>query len=216
MAVAETTETTEPDTTTETTTTSETNTTTETTTPSETTTTTQTPSVTLAEVLARTAEIVSVKYDTLVTRPRTPASTMTTWVKRNRMRMETVEQGEAVVILVDDDTQTVYRYVPAQNTATQTPYPPPTKTAMKDAESITDYNPSVVGTETMDGKVCLVVEYLESGAPTKMWLWQDYGLPLRVERTVPVGIVVVKSSNIDFADIPDSLFELPPGVHIIR
>ncbi len=87
---------------------------------------------------------------------------------------------------------------------------------MQDAESITNYNPKVVGTETIDGKACLVVEYSVSGAPTKMWLWQDYGFPLRVETKVPAGIKVVESSNIDFADIPDSMFELPPGVQVIR
>ena len=104
----------------------------------------------------------------------------------------------------------------AQNTATKMPYPPPTKTAMQDAESITNYNPKVVGTATIDGKDCLVVEYIVNGEPTKMWLWQDYGFPLRVETTVPAGINIVESRNIDFTDIPDSVFELPQGVQLIK
>lgn len=207
-----TTDTTEITDTTDTTDTTEITGTTDTTETTDTTATSQT----LSEVLARTAEIVSVRYDTQVTRPGTSSFTMRTWVENNKVKIRKPEEGEIVIILIDNDAQTVYRFVPSQNTATRMPYPSPARTAIEDAESILNYNPEFTGTETIDGKSCLVIEYLVSGAPTKMWLWQDYGLPLRVETTVPAGIAIVETSNIDFAHIPDSTFELPAGVQIIQ
>ena len=187
------------------------------TTSSETTTavTTSQPTPSLAEVLARTAAIASVKYDTQITQPGTPTATMRTWEKNTRMRIETTEQGQDLVILIDNDAQTVYRYVPAQNSAERMPYPPPARAATQDAESIARFNPSVTGTDTMDGKKCLVVTYLVNNTPIRMWLWQDYGFPLRVEETTSGGMTVVEYSNIIFADIQDSLFQLPAGVQII-
>jgi len=172
-------------------------------------------SQTLGEILARTAAINSVKYDTLVTEFGAPAKTMRTWEKGTKIRIETTEENEDIVILVNGDAQTVYRYVPAQNTAERKPYPSPARTATQAAESILNFSPDVAGTEIIDGKDCLTVEYLVNGAPTRMWLWQDYGFPLRVEETVSAGIIIVEYSNIDFANIPDSAFELPPGVQII-
>lgn len=131
------------------------------------------------------------------------------------MRVETTEQGQGLVILVDNDAQTVYRYVSAQNIAERMPYPPLARAATQDAESIALFNPSVTGTDTIYGKKCLVVTYMVNNSPIKMWLWQDYGFPLRVEVTTSGVVTVSEYSNISFVDIQDSVFQLPPGVRII-
>jgi len=83
-----------------------------------------------------------------------------------------------------------------------------------DTEAISKYNPTIVGTDTIDGKKCTVVQYTIEGQTTKMWLWQDHGFPLRVEATTPQGKTTMEYKNIQFNDIPDSLFTLPAGVQI--
>ncbi len=154
------------------------------------------------------------KYDMLMTSPGVETITTKIWMKNNKMRTETTVEGETAVMLIDIDTQTIYMYFPAQNMAMKMTYEQP-ESAIEEAQSIPDYNPTIIGTETMDGKVCLVVEYTIEGQTTKMWIWKDKGFPIRVEMTTAEGKIIMEYKNIDFTDIPDSMFELPEGVDII-
>jgi outer membrane lipoprotein-sorting protein len=70
----------------------------------------------------------------------------------------------------------------------------------------------VIGTETIDGKVCTVVQCSVDGQTMKMWLWKDHEIPIRVEVTTDQGLTVMEYKNIQFVDIPDSMFTLPERV----
>lgn len=176
---------------------------------------TTTTGETLGEILGRSAGITSVKYDMLVTSPGVETITTKVWIKNNKMRMEMTAEGQLIITLLDMDAQTMYLYYPDQNMAMKVTYEP-TESAMEEAQSITDYNPTIIGTETMDGKVCLVVEYNIEGQAVKMWIWKDKGFPIRVEMATTEGTIVVEYKNIEFVDIPDSTFQLPEGVEIIE
>ncbi len=193
----------------------------DTTTTSNTTTTTTTTSQTnsgdtLSDILGRAQNVVTMKYDMVVTMPGVLATTTATWVKKNKMRMERSMQGITTVILVDQDAKTAYAYMPAQNTAVEAGLTTLSKPAAQQAGSIADYNPKNLGTESIDGKTCLVVEYTAEQAATKMWIWKDRGLPVKWEVTSPTGKITIEYKNYDFSDIPDSMFELPSGVQIIQ
>lgn len=86
---------------------------------------------------------------------------------------------------------------------------------MEAIEGIEQYHPTVVGTETIDGKVCLVVEYTIQDTSIKMWIWQEHGFPLRVVTVTDQDTPTINYTNISFANIPDSEFELPAGVQIV-
>jgi outer membrane lipoprotein-sorting protein len=60
------------------------------------------------------------------------------------------------------------------------------------------------------------VEYTVEGTATKMWIWEEYAFPIRVEVTTTEGKTTIEYKNIEFVDIPDSMFELPAGVEIIQ
>ena len=92
------------------------------------------------------------KYD-MVTTSSSINVNATVWVKKTKMRMETTEQGQNVVIFINADTQTMYLYMPAQNTAMKMDFGQAPESASTDANSILQYNPTVLGTETLDGKV---------------------------------------------------------------
>jgi outer membrane lipoprotein-sorting protein len=68
----------------------------------------------------------------------------------------------------------------------------------------------------VDGKVCLVVEYSYGGAKIKSWIWKEHGFPVRTETTTADGTTIIEFKNIDFGNIPDSMFEIPAGVQIIE
>lgn len=156
------------------------------------------------------------QYDMVITAPGAPTMTQAAWVKKNKMRMEITQQGQTNVVLVDNDAMTMYTYMPAQNMAMKMTWEPTTKSAVNEAQSLSDYDPTIIGTETIDGKVCTVVQHSVDGQTMKMWLWQDHGIPIRVEVTTAQGMTVMEYKNIQFVDIPDSMFALPAGVEIIQ
>jgi len=175
---------------------------------------TTTSGKTLGEILGLAAGITSVKYDMVMTVPGSPVMNQTVWVKGNKMRTEITTGGQNTIMLMDIDAKTMYTYMPAQNMALKMTWNPTTTSAVDDTEAISKYNPTIVGTDTIDGKKCTVVQYTIEGQTTKMWLWQDHGFPLRVEATTPQGKTTMEYKNIQFNDIPDSLFTLPAGVQI--
>lgn len=129
------------------------------------------------------------------------------------MRSETTAEGQTIVTLLDMDEQTMYLYYPDQNMAMMMTYEPG-ESAMDEAQAVEGYNPVIIGHETLDGKYCLVVEYTVEGNTAKMWIWEEYGFPIRVEVTTNEGMTIMEYKNIEFTDIPDSMFEIPEGVTI--
>ena len=177
--------------------------------------TTTASSASLTDILGLSTQIGSMKYDMTVTAPGSPVVTQTIWVKKSKMRTEVSAEGQTTVLIMDAEASTMYTYMPAQNMAMKMSWNPTTKSATEEAISVTGYHPVTVGTETIDGKVCTIVQYTVEGKTAKMWLWQQHGIPLRVEAQSPQGLVVMEYKNISFDDIPDSMFTLPEGVQIV-
>jgi hypothetical protein len=49
---------------------------------------------------------------------------------------------------------------------------------------------------------------------TKEWIWEEKGLPVRIQSTTSHGTSTKDYINYDFSDIPDSMFQLPVGAQI--
>ena len=180
-----------------------------------------TPSEAVSEVLSRAATITSIKYDQVISPPGQPVMTQKMWLKGSKMRIEVTVSGQATVIILNFDTQMVYTYIPAQNMATKADLPQGSRTmmslsAMEWSKALLGYPSTVVlGTEAIEGKVCLVVESgTENVKELKTWIWKEYGIPVRMERTITEGKMIIEWKGIEFGEIPDSIFELPPGVQI--
>ena len=106
--------------------------------------------------------------------------------------------------------------MPAQNLAIRLDLSTAPESPLEGTGAIEGYDPTVIGTETYDGKECLVVEYSIDGVQTKMWLWKQYGFPVKVVTTTADATITVEYKNMDFGPIPDSVFELPEGVQIME
>lgn len=189
-------------------------TTTSPTTTSPTTTTTTTPTTTgesLEDILGKASGINSVYYEMVTTGGGMPAQTSKVWIKGNKMKVETVIDGEKMITILDDDAHTMKVYYESDGMVLVMTYQPQ-DSALDETEGIIDYNPVILGTETYDGKVCLVVQYNIEGTVTKMWIWKQYGFPIKVEATTSDGTYVVEYKNIVFNNVSDDAFVLPSGL----
>lgn len=147
---------------------------------------------------------------------------MKVWVKGNKMRSEITAEGQTVVFIIDRDAQVLYFYDPSQNVWAKGDLPALGEGAVMSLMSLltsmsgTEWSKLIlagpesvaIGSETIDGKACLVVEGEEG--KVKVWIWKEYGLPIRMEF---LG-TLIEWKNIEFASIPDSMFEPPSGVQI--
>jgi len=174
----------------------------------------------LTEILGKAKGITSLKYDMVATSSGEAAVTIKMWWKGKKIRMEGTFEGKSMVYLVDVDEQLAYMYFPAENTAMKIGLGTAQETAgespTEQSESIVKYNPVTLGTETLDGKSCLVIEYTTETDDVKMWVWTQYGLPIKTESTTAEGTSIVELKNIESGDISDSMFELPAGVQLIE
>ena len=169
----------------------------------------------LAGIIAKAAGLQSVKFDTTISGPNFPTTTQKVYWKKSKMRIEGTAMGMTSVIFVDTDKRTAYLYLPSQNTATKVDFGQVPAAVTTAVSSISSNNPVVIGSETLDGKACLVIQYSSNDGTTKEWLWKDNGFPIKIEITGTSGTTTSINSNFDFSDIADSLFDLPAGVQII-
>jgi len=173
---------------------------------------TQTSSGSVANLLGRAAGIASWKCDVVTTAADNLVTTSTMFVKNKKMRIESSIQGQNTVTLIDIDAKTMYIYTPAQNTAIKMDFNQAPQSAT--GSSISQYNPVIIGSETLDGKLCQIVQYTVNGVATKEWIWDAKGLPVRLQTTSASGTSTTDYKNYDFSDISDSMFVLPQGVTI--
>jgi hypothetical protein len=193
--------------------------TTATSTASKTTATTSTATPTSSsDIFSLAQNITAMKYSMVESLP-TGNTTGTIYEKKDKMRMEYIENGVSEIDFTDFTTQINYTYTPAQNTAYITSgVTPSTLMASMTGLAFKSLNPQMIGTETIDGIACQIYEYndSDSGSTSKTWLWKDKGLPIKIVMTDSSGTNTIEYKNYDFSDIPDSMFVLPAGVTIVQ
>jgi len=172
----------------------------------------------LSDILGKGADIDSIKYDMSITMTGVPAVKATVWQKKQKMREEITTEGITMVVIFDMDENVMYMYYPEQNMAMEMVVDEGTmpESPLEDSSEILENNPNITGTETIDGKDCVVVTYEVPGEGNmKMWIWKEKGFPIKMEMVTSQGTTTIEFSNIDLSDIPDSAFKLPDDVTII-
>jgi outer membrane lipoprotein-sorting protein len=176
----------------------------------------------LNELQKKVESISSIKYDLVKTlSDGTEYTSNVVWVKESKSRCELIYEDEVDgVIFMDSDEKVAYQYNPKTETSRSMDYnlartmvPTPLAERVKTfIESYEGAGMPSMETETIDGKVCTVLGMKVPGgiAEKKIWIWQDYGLPIREEMTTS-GTTTTEMKNIEFGDIPASMFELPSG-----
>ena len=110
-------------------------------------------------------------------------SNMKEWIKTGnpaKMRMEVAAVGQTTDIIYDG--QNYYMYMPAANMAYQMSVASAQQYTSNsgNTSSLSQYNPVLVGPDTVNGMACTVYQYTVQGISTKVWIWNQYGLPVKM------------------------------------
>jgi len=167
------------------------------------------PSGVLGDLLGRTSEIESVHFTMVMTAPGLPEGmTSEVWQKTGKTKTQTSVMEQTVITYTDYDAQKMCTCFEATGCMgmdfSQAPPDPVEQSGM-----IEQYHPTILGSETVNGKDCLVFEWTVEGAHSKWWVDKDSGWPVRVETTTPQGTIVIEYTDVEFVDIPDNEFVFP-------
>ncbi|MBM3132305.1 MAG: hypothetical protein FJZ95_04645, partial [Chloroflexi bacterium] len=146
--------------------------------------------------------------------PGMPEVEQKLWMKEKKMRMEATVEGQESISIADLEEGVIYTYMSQMGKWFRVEISAE-EVAEMNMEAILDCDPQIVGSQSIDGKSCTIVEYHCAGVESKAWIWKDKGWPLRVETQSPKGTVVTVYKNLKFICADDSLFELPKGAEIM-
>ncbi|MEW6446586.1 MAG: hypothetical protein AB1426_00600 [Bacillota bacterium] len=173
-----------------------------------------------ADIIAKSKKIEGMSYEYIMSGLSAGQQTGKVWMSGKKIKTERTQGGQRIITIIDADTNTVYSYYPAQNKAVKII----SGELGPDAQTPTDYTRStdpkaikVIKKRTVyDGVVCQIWQLQEQdGSETKMWVREDYGLPVRVEVKAPGGLnMVMEYKNMKIGPLPAETFKLPPGVQV--
>jgi hypothetical protein len=69
--------------------------------------------------------------------------------------------------------------------------------------------------EVFDDKDCIVYEMHAGNLTSKMWIWEEHGIPLKIIGGVGKEEIVVEFLSFVYGPVPDEMFELPQGATIM-
>jgi outer membrane lipoprotein-sorting protein len=176
--------------------------------------------VNLSEILAQAASVTEVKYQHKMTSQSLSTGTSAEiWLKGSKWRTE-LPLGQGY--FVDTEAKTCFTWYPPENVLREAAYAAAGLDVLDYvseigwAKFIAESNPELIGTKTIDDKPSLLVEFtyeFESEQETlngKAWIWKEKPFILRLEMTTGDNDpLIMEFKNIDFGDIPDSIFERP-------
>jgi len=141
-------------------------------------------------------------------------------VKAGNMRseMENPAGGEPILSIVNTQENAVYVYQPEMNQAIVMPMEDSDVDTTSPKDYLGESNPDNMiysSKETFDGKECLVYETEYEGGKQKIWIWEKYGMPLRVETVSGQDKIIAEFLNFEIGNVDDSVFQLPEGTKII-
>jgi hypothetical protein len=166
----------------------------------------------LTDLLGKAATVAYYSCQVSIT-DGTNTENMNEWVKTGnpaKLRMEITAAGQTTDIIYDG--QNYYMYMPSANIAYQMSVTAAQQYTANsgDTSSLTQYNPVLVGPDTVNSMACTVYQYTVQGVSTKIWIWNQYGLPVQMVS----GTTTIVYSNYSFSSIADSEFQLPAGVTV--
>lgn len=171
-------------------------------------------------LFAKAKQIPGLSYDAVTTMKDMTLNSRV-WLSQGKVKMEQNLQGRTFVIYFDGDD--MYQYDPSSNTALKFPLrgmegKGPKKPDVADyADYMAPDSLKVVESAVLEGVRCRVVTYTmkDNGGTVKMWIREDYGLPVRTEVSGKDGDkVVTEHKNMKVGALSPETFKLPAGVQV--
>ena len=174
---------------------------------------------TISELFAKGQKLEGISYDCVVSEKGNLALNSKVLMQGSKMKVEVTVEGQTMITFIDGDS--VIGYNPDQNTAFKLSFDKTNQAKtpneyLKEASSQTEkykFQETVV----YDGVKCRVISLAgpDGKELTKMWIREDYGIPVKVETVGSDGNKsVLEYKNIKVGPIPESTFKLPDGVKI--
>ena len=165
-------------------------------------------------------KLATMSYDQIITSSQGETITSKVWIKGNNMRMEQIAEGEKMITLMKEGT--MYLYYPAQKMAMKMDISVGAgQGGQENPKDMMEYLKNIkaksLGQERIEGKLCSVyqITYPQTRARGKVWVWKEKKFPLKSVMTVGSETITTRYRNVQMGiNIPDSLFELPPGTQI--
>lgn len=174
---------------------------------------------TVGDLFAKAKNLPGMSYDFAMTAADFKM-TGTMWLSGKKLKSEMTMDNNKLISIVDSEAKVAYSYNPAQGTAMKMAYDEKAQTAPTPDRLTNDIDTTkvnVLETTTYDGVKCrvLLVKDNTSKAETKLWIREDYGVPLRVEAIdSDGGKMVMEYKNLKVGAQPASIFQLPAGVKV--
>ena len=175
----------------------------------------------LANLFAKGKELDEFYYEMKVTGLGDEDGITKMYMKEGLMRIESEVMGQSFMMIYSEDA--FYTLDPQSKTAIKMPIG---EEGNEDREVVTmddfiedldDENMVYVGKETINGISCHVVESKEQNSDNqvKMWLHEEYGIPMKIETTSGSDTHVMEVTDFKTDSLSSDLFELPEGYQII-
>ncbi len=181
----------------------------------------------LKKVLEEGKKITTIKYDLIETvllgssLSKTVTLSETVWREEEKARIDFKMQDHTLSTrLINRDRQSAIIYLPDQKLAYREDFDyvvdlQDKELSFPEKGFVECSNWNIIGEETIEGKDCFVAKCPPFGGT--YWVWRDYGVPIKNEgKSASGGTITIEYKNMEFDDIPDSIFELPGGVPVLE
>jgi|Deesub1362A_J573_1020465.scaffolds.fasta_scaffold00070_42 outer membrane lipoprotein-sorting protein len=172
----------------------------------------------LKELLSRSAGVEGLSYRVVTQYPMWSHEARV-WMQGDLVKTETVVDGETLILVVDKARGELLSYDAAAGTATRMSLG---EGCAGTPESPLDYIQNLDPAEWVPGEAaffeglrCRRFVREEPGGKTVLYLWEEYGLPLRVETTVDGRTTVTEFRELEVGLLPEDTFDLPAGVQVM-
>jgi len=149
-----------------------------------------------------------------------------TWMKDGKVRMEYVSMGENVISIIKD--KKVYNFSPKTKMGTVVSVsalgqeqdqvgPEIIQSKDKFYEFLKNMKAKKTGEESVDGKLCVVYEYItdKTKVLNRVWMWKDQDFPVKSTIEVNGDVITVVYKDIQIGgNIESNIFDIPADVKV--
>ncbi len=175
-----------------------------------------------AEIADKAKDLKCFHFKVVATVPGEADAGYEIWMNDDgKMKMEGDVGGEGEGMMLMDG-EAMYMYDAETGQAMKFPMDGPDASSapiqqnpVDNIEEILGFGYTVDGEEEINGMDCIVVNYSDMGADMTMYIWKDYGFPVKTVIDGPTGEMVTEYKEIDFDCADDDEFQLPAGAEVM-
>ncbi len=178
--------------------------------------------VDISEILAKSEELDSIYYDIMGGDVDEESWVGKFWQRGEKSRLEIITDEGIMISILNPEEDTALVYLPSYRVAMRMDSLQEREireaSVREKAAGILRYSPVVVGEENFNGKECIIIEYTdtEREEDVKMWVWEDYGIPVKMVMEADGDVSQIEVSNVDFNEIDEDIFVMPEEIEIME